>query len=103
MSLVFQNIDSPPPLSSRRVCTPRLFLGGGGYHKRLPAFRNVRQLCACGSPPSLLGYFLGVYTSLWVSHLNQSHTQSQSTNLKDLLPHTVELYTLTNMLYLRTG
>jgi hypothetical protein len=31
MSLVFQNID---PLSPRRVCTPRLCWGGGGYTRR---------------------------------------------------------------------
>ncbi len=30
MSLVFQNIEHPPPpLSARRVCTPRLYGGGG--------------------------------------------------------------------------
>ncbi len=29
MSLVFQNIEPPPPLSARRVRTPRLCWGGG--------------------------------------------------------------------------
>jgi hypothetical protein len=32
MSLVFQNIDPPTPLSARRVCTP--LLGGGGGQTR---------------------------------------------------------------------
>jgi hypothetical protein len=34
MSRVFQNIDPPTHLSARRVCTPRLFFGGGGGHTR---------------------------------------------------------------------
>jgi hypothetical protein len=31
MSRVFQNIDSPPPLSPRRVCA---FVAGGGHTRR---------------------------------------------------------------------
>jgi hypothetical protein len=34
MSLVFQNIDPPTPLSTRRVCTPRLCWGGGGHTRQ---------------------------------------------------------------------
>jgi hypothetical protein len=32
MSLIFQNIDPPPPFTARRVrvCTPRLWCGAGG-------------------------------------------------------------------------
>jgi hypothetical protein len=41
MSLVFQNIDPPTPLSARRVCTPRLCWGGGGGGHTRQAERGV--------------------------------------------------------------
>jgi hypothetical protein len=41
MSLVFQNIDPPPPFSAGRVCTvPPAFVGGGGGEDTLAGPRG---------------------------------------------------------------